>query len=293
MRKIFNILSITAIFLTSLLSSCSEDESRNYYSGESFIMFEDSAYMMPVTEVDEVFEVAVGMTKAMDHDRYVAVAVDPQKSNAIEGYHYTIESNNVLIPAGQLSGKVRVHGIYKNINSVDDSLAITLKILADKSDLSDMYGNTTNVRLRKIRPFNIDDYVGDMLLTCTFPFSTSSVTRFYVKTEKIDSHRLRIKKPFEDSRDIMITFHEDKSNPFDQSISVKEQIAFTDERFGPVSMSSVEGAPSYYLPENRAFVLYMEAYLSNVGSFGAYYYIFEWVSHDRIIANDNGLSTIY
>lgn len=284
---------IIAIIAVLSLAACGEDERQNQYDDACFVQFEDSVYTMPVTEDERVFEVPVGMTTSADYDRYVAVAVDVKGTNAIEGWHFTVEEKNILIPAGKLVGKVRIRGNYSHIESVNDSLAVTLRILADKSQISNLYGDRTNIRLQKVRPFHIDDYVGNMQITCTFPYSTSSVTRYYVKTEKVDAHTLRIKKVFEDARDIVIKFHEDKYNPLDQGIDVKEQVAFTDEKFGPVSMSSVEGAPSYYLPEDRAFVLYLDAYLSHLGSFGAYYYIFQWVTEDEVIANDNGLGSLY
>lgn len=284
---------IIAIIAVLSLAACGEDERQNQYGDACFVQFEDSVYTMPVTEDERVFEVPVGMTTSADYDRYVAVAVDVKGTNAIEGWHFTVEEKNILIPAGKLVGKVRIRGNYSHIESVNDSLAVTLRILADKSQISNLYGDRTNIRLQKVRPFHIEDYVGNMQITCTFPYSTSSVTRYYVKTEKVDAHTLRIKKVFEDARDIVVKFHEDKDNPLDQGIDVKEQVAFTDEKFGPVSMSSVEGAPSYYLPEDRAFVLYLDAYLSHLGSFGAYYYIFQWVTEDEVIANDNGLGSLY
>lgn len=293
-KKIYVVLLVlVSLWGMGGLTSCSSDESRNYYEGESFVMFQDSACVMPVTEDGRVFEVAVGMTRAVEHDRYVAVAVEPMETNAIEGYHFELESHNVLIPAGKLTGNVRIKAKYDNIESVDDSLAVTLRILASGEELSSLYGSKTNIRLQKVRPFRIEDYVGDMQITCTFPYSTSSVTRYYVKTEKVDAHTLVLKKVFEDTRDIVIRFHENKDNPLDQNIDVKEQVAFTDERFGPVSMSSVDGAPSYYLPEDRAFVLYLDAYLSHLGSFGSYYYIFQWVTPDEVLADKNGLGSLW
>lgn len=263
------------------------------YEGENFVQFADSEYIMPVTEDERVFEVPVGMTTATSYDRSIAVIVDAKNSNAIEGYHFDIESHNVTVEAGKLTANVRIHANYSKIASVNDSLVITLRILTEESNISPIYGNKTMVRLQKVRPFDIDDYVGNMQITCTFPFSLSNVTRYLVKTEKVDDHTLKIKNVFEDNRDLKIRFNEDADNPLDQSIVVKEQIAFTDNMFGPVSMMSVDGAPSYYLPEDRAFVLYMESFLSQMGSFGAYYYVFQWITPDEALAIENGLGTLY
>lgn len=286
-------LKLMALMWAMLLVACSADYEEQQYHGPGFVQFADSAYVMPVTEGDTVFEVPVAITSTMNRDASFAVVVDQKCSNAVEGYHFELESHNVVIPAGQHTASVRLHGHYDHITSVNDSLCVTLRLLTDEANLSPLYGSTTQVHLQKVRPFRIQDYVGDMQITCTFPYSTSAVTRYLVKTEMVDEHTLRIKKPFDDTRDITVTFHDNRLDPLNQDITVREQVAFTDESFGPVSMKSVAGIPSYYLPEDRAFVLYLEAYLAQLGSFGTYYYIFQWVSPDEALAVGNGLNTLY
>lgn len=273
--------------------SCSDGKSEMLYQGPSFVQFADSAYLVPVTCVDTVFQIPVSVARASRKDRSIAVVTDLRQSNAIEGYHYRLESHNVLIPAGETVGYLRVCGYFGNIESVSDSLCATFRLLVPGDEVSSMYGNSVNVRFQKVLPFCIDDYVGDLRVTCTFPYSTSSVTSYLVKSEKVDSVTLRIKSLFDNVRDITVRFRYDPSNPFEQGIDVPEQIAFTDNVYGPVSMAAVEGIPSYYLPEDRAFVLYMEAFLAQMGSFGAFYYVFEWVTPDQALAEKNGLNTIY
>lgn len=284
---------LLALVMATMSVACTSRVEDIRYEGEDFVLFSDSNYVMPLTEGDDVFEIPVGFAIPSTHSRTVAVMVDVRESNAIEGYHFTVESHNVTVPAGQLTGMLRLRGIYDHVESVSDSLAITLRLLTKEADASPVYGNTAHVLLRKIRPFHIEDYVGDLRLTCTFPFSTSSVTSFNVKSEKLNDSTLVVRKPFEDTRDLVLRFHTGKDNPFDQNIDMREQVAFTDATFGQVSMSTIDGIPSYYLPEDRAFVLYLDAYLAHLGSFGAYYYVFEWISPDQALADKNGLNTIY
>lgn len=284
-------IGLLLLFLMTI-ASCTSEAPETLYEGKTFVQFSDSAYQVPVTSEEQVFEVPVVMSKTSSVDRNVIVDVDLSKSNATEGYHFTLESRNVTIPAGQMRGNVRIKGNYRNI-APEDSLAFTLYILNNEENQLDMYSKTTNVSLHKILPFNIDDYVGDMLLTCTFPFSTSSVTTFLTKSEKVDDHTLKVIGPFEQSRNITLRFHDDKENPFDRSIDMRTQVAFTDINYGQVSMSSVEGAPSYYIPQDRAFVLYLLAELEHLGAFGAYYYIFQWITPDEALARQNGLPTLY
>lgn len=282
-------------FFVSLLfamTSCSSEAPETLYSGKEFVQFADSVYQIPVTEDENVFEIPVVVSKASDIDRNVIVDVNLKKTNATEGYHFTIESRNITIPAGQMKGVVRIKGNYAHLNP-NDSLAVTLSILNNEDNHLSMYSRETNFSLHKILPFNIDDYVGDVLLTCTFPFSTSQITTFLTRSEKIDDHTLSVIGPFEQSRNITLRFHDNKDNPFDRGIDMRTQVAFTDINYGKVSMSSVEGAPSYYIPQDRAFVLYLLAELEHLGAFGAYYYIFQWITPDEAIARQNGLPTLY
>lgn len=293
MKLFHNILMAGLPILMGLTLGSCQDSEKPFYSGQQYVQFADSVRMLPITAKDSTFQIPVVMSKASNRDRYIAVVTDLDNSNAIEGYHFSVRSHNVLIPAGKLSGNLEISASYQAIESVYDSLRVTFRLLVPEKEISPVYGNSISIGLQKIRPFNIDDYVGDMRITCTFPYSTSAVTTYLVKSEKKDSVTLVLKHPFDDVRDMTVRFHNNPQDPFDQDIDVPEQIAFTDNTFGPVSMSSVEGMPSYYLPEDRAFVLFMEAFLAGMGSFGTYYYVFEWISPDQALAEKNDLDTLY
>lgn len=284
---------ISFVLLLAFTTACTSHVDDIRYEGEDFVLFADSDYVMPLTEDNRVFEIPVGFATSAPYDRTVAVAVDVKQSNAIEGYHFQLQNPNVTVPAGMLTGMLQVKGFYEHMESVSDSLCVTLRLMSRSTSVSKLYGDVARVHLRKVRPFHIEDYVGDLQLTCTFPFSTSSVTTFNVKSEKVNDSTLVVRKPFDDNRDLVLHFHTGKDNPLDQNIDMREQVAFTDATFGQVSMATVEGAPSYYLPEDRAFVLYLDAYLSHLGSFGAYYYIFQWISPDQALADKNGIGSIY
>ena len=289
MKKVFYTL-LTGMLMT--FAACTSKTEEVTYQGSCFVQFSDSVYRMPVTEDGRVFEIPVVMSQASPEDRNVIVDVDMRQTNATEDYHFTLESRNVRIPAGQLVGKARLHADYTHIN-VSDSLALTLRIVSDQHATSQLYGNSTCVQLVKCMPFHIEDYAGDMLLTCTFPFSTSATSTFLISSQKIDETHLQVNGPFEERRNLVLNFHTGQDDPFDRNIDMKEQVAFTDVNFGQVSMATVDNAPSYYIPSERAFVLYLDAYLAGLGTFGAYYYVFQWITPDEAEARRNGLSTLY
>ena len=281
---------IAALWLITLVAC---DNDNVYYSGPNYVMFADSLYDMPVTEDEEaLFEIPIASTQTANYDRHYMVDVDVKRTNAIEGYHFDILSRNVTIKAGERSAKVLLKGYYNHIN-VEDSLAVTLQFLGNEEHFSVLYNDWANIRLHKCMPFNIDDYTGNMRMTCTFPFSTSSVTKFLVTTEKKNDSTLVVKSPFDDTHDLTLKFHTAKDNPFDTTIDMVEQIAFTDSYYGEVAMSTIEGGDSYYLPSERAFVLILNVFIPKVGSFGNYYYIFEWVTPEQAEAEKNGITNPY
>lgn len=289
MRKIYNILLTAVLFVVAACSSQTEEIT---YQGNNFVQFSDSTFQMPVTEDERVFEVPVVMSRTSAENRNVIVDIDTKKTNATEGYHFVLESRNVTIPAGQLAGKARLRAKYEHLTP-KDSLAITLRIVGDQSETSPLYGSVTNVRLVKCMPFHIEDYAGDMLLTCTFPFSTSATSTFLITSQKIDEKTLQVNGPFEEKRNLILKFHDGKDDPFDRNIDMREQVAFTDINFGQVSMATVPNAPSYYIPSERAFVLFLDAYLAGLGTFGSFYYVFQWITPDEAEARRNGLTTLY
>ena len=78
------------------------------------------------TEQRRSLDIPVAATEACSYDRTVAVEVIDKKSNAIEGKHYTIESNTITIKAGERAANVRIRGNYDAI-AATDSLGLTLR----------------------------------------------------------------------------------------------------------------------------------------------------------------------
>lgn len=284
------IYSLCMLF-TILFVGC--DSKEMLYSADSYVMFADSALVMPVTvDAERTFDVVVGTTQAMDYDRNYVVSVDVDHSNAIEGYHFDLLNKNVRIKAGERSGIVTMKGYFDHINRTD-SLAVTLKLICDKDVKLNIYGDKTNVFLYKCYPFDIDDYIGDMRMTCTFPFSSDETKNFLVKSEKIDDHTMLIKAPFDDSYDLKVKFLTTENDPMNDEITVAEQEVFTDSGYGLIYAQSVVSNPSFYIAADRGVVLYLNMFLPKVGSFGTFLYIFKWLTPYEAEAEKNGFTPPY
>ncbi|MEG1685434.1 MAG: DUF4984 domain-containing protein [Bacteroides sp.] len=278
------------ILLATLLIGCQEKE--NFYSGNSYVMFSDSSLVMPVTATKESnFDIYVGATLAENYDRTYVVDVNIGRTNAIEGYHFDILSRNVTIKAGERAGKITLKGYFDHITRTD-SLALTLKLINVKGEKFDIYGDEVNVHLYKCYPFNIDDYVGDMRMTATFPFSQEA-KNYLVKSKKIDDHTLIIETPFDDSYDLKVKFLSSDDEPMNNEIKVVEQAVFQDASYGLVFAQTIDGDPSYYIAADRGLVLLLNMFLPKVGAFGNYLYAFKWITPYEAEAEKNDITTPY
>ncbi|MGL4292242.1 MAG: DUF4984 domain-containing protein [Bacteroidales bacterium] len=279
---------VLLILFMAAFTGCQEE--KTLFSGNDYVMFSDTLHYMPVTEnVEKTFKVHISTTNASKEDRIFAVELVMNKSNAIEGYHFDLVSNNVMIKAGELSGEVAVKGYYDNI-VYGDSLAFTLRLLAPKDQIWDMYGKETNVSLIKCIPFSIDRFVGNMKMFASFPFS-QDVVSFYVKSQKLNDSTLIVKNAFSGKYDLELRFNKNDINPFESGLVVPEQIAFTDANYGQVRTSTVEMAPSFYVSHLRTLCLYMDMSVAQVGSFGVYQYMFQWVTQAEVDAANNSTGT--
>ena len=168
MRKInYGLMSMLTLLMCAT-SSCG-DADRQTYDGPNYVLFSDTLTVLAVQNNEEVFNIPVAATQACDYDRTMAVEVIEKKSNAIEGKHYTIESNTITIKAGERAANVRIRGNYDAI-AATDSLGLTLRLLTQQADQWDLYEKSyeAKVILQKCCPFDINLFNGYAVLTSTY-----------------------------------------------------------------------------------------------------------------------------
>ncbi|MGL5786226.1 MAG: DUF4984 domain-containing protein [Bacteroidales bacterium] len=286
-KNIFFTLAL-GIILSTAFSSCSKEEVM--YSGQDYVMFADSMDYMPVRPIeDSLFDVEVSATNVASYDRHYAVELVVNKTNAIEGYHFDFVTRNLTIKAGELSGAIQLKGHFENI-VYGEKLEIALRLLAPKTEQWELYGNEAKVSLIKCPDFNIQEFAGNLEMIAAFPFSDKYIS-FYVESEIQDDSTLIIREPFDNAYDLKVRFHSNNINPFENGISVLEQVAFPDASYGQVYVKDVSSNPSYYLGEGRVFALFLDVFVPRVGSFGVHQYLFRWVPQSQVDADNNNTGT--
>ena len=126
MKKI--IIGLSAIFALAIgFTGCDTDYVT--YSGPNYIMFSDTLSVLPVQNNEEYFDIPVAATEACSYDRTLGVEILDKKTNAVEGRHFSLESNTITIKAGERTANVRIRGIYDNIE-ITDSLGMVLQLVS-------------------------------------------------------------------------------------------------------------------------------------------------------------------
>ena len=259
MRKInYGLMSMLTLLMCAI-TSCGDAE-RPSYEGPNYILFSDTLTVLAVQNNEEVFDIPVAATEACSYDRTVAVEVIDKKSNAIEGKHYTIESNTITIKAGEWD-------------------------LYEKS-------YEAKVILQKCCPFDINLFNGYAVLTSTYmqefmPNVDNRLIKAIIDPE--EENTIIMKDFFYDGYNVKIRFTtNDILNPL---IEMDEQtFASTAEAFGTnygdgyLHLYQSSSGVSYYSTCEQFifqyFTLYVPGMAGNnvVGTFAS---AIEWISNDE------------
>ncbi len=292
MRKInYGLMSMLTLLMCAI-TSCGDAE-RPSYEGPNYILFSDTLTVLAVQNNEEVFDIPVAATEACSYDRTVDVEVIDKKSNAIEGKHYTIESNTITIKAGERAANVRIRGNYDAI-AATDSLGLTLRLLTQQADQWDLYEKSyeAKVILQKCCPFDINLFNGYAVLTSTYmqefmPNVDNRLIKAIIDPE--EENTIIMKDFFYDGYNVKIRFTtNDILNPL---IEMDEQIfASTAEAFGTnygdgyLHLYQSSSGVSYYSTCEQFifqyFTLYVPGMAGNnvVGTFAS---AIEWISNDE------------
>lgn len=292
------ILLTFAVLLATLTSLTSCQEEHTTYDGPLYIMFSDTLSVLGVENSEDVFDIYISATKASDKDRTLAVEVIDKESSAIEGVHYTLESNTVTIKAGELTTSVRIRGIYDNL-TIEEVPELKLRLIASEDTQWDLYeGNVTKVMLQKVCPFDINTFTGYAVVTSTFlmNYSVSQMRLIETEVDAEDSTTVILRDCFYDGYDIKVRFTTD--DPLNPLIEMDDQaMATTGEAFGTIYGDGMLHAyqptsyVSYYSTCEKFIFQYMTVWVPGMeagyNTVGTFINAIEWISEDeaRILKN--------
>lgn len=296
MKKNILLGTIASFVMLATFTNC--EEQHTLYQGDEYIMFADTLTILGVENSDEVFDITIAATTVSDKDRTVAVEVIDKHSNAIEGVHYTIESNTVTIKAGELAGSLRIKGIAENL-TVDYDPEVMLHLIADDKYHWDLYGgDTTRVVLRKVCAFDINAFSGYAMITSTFLYNYTGSYNRLIKTEvdPTEENTIILRDFYYDGYDVKLRFTADDAlNPL---IEMDDQpLASTGEAFGTIYGDGMlhiyqpTNYVSYYSACEKFIYQYITLWVPGMpagsNTVGTFIQAIEWISDDeaRILQN--------
>ena len=296
MKKNILLGTIASFVMLATFTNC--EEQHTLYQGNEYIMFADTLTVLGVENSDEVFDITIAATTVSDKDRTVAVEVIDKHSNAIEGVHYTIESNTVTIKAGELAGSLRIKGIAENL-TVDYDPEVMLHLIADDKYHWDLYGgDTTRVVLRKVCAFDINAFSGYAMITSTFLYNYTGSYNRLIKTEvdPTEENTIILRDFYYDGYDVKLRFTADDAlNPL---IEMDDQpLASTGEAFGTIYGDGMlhiyqpTNYVSYYSACEKFIYQYITLWVPGMpagsNTVGTFIQAIEWISDDeaRILQN--------
>ena len=279
-----------AVAVAGGIVSCNEGEPMAP-STPDYIQFSDTLYVLPVADDVEYHNIPVVATQSCDYDRTVAVEIVDANSNAIEGKHYSLESNTITIKAGELVGNVRVRGYHNNID-VYDSIGFKLNLLVPEELQWDIYGTEANVLLQKACKFDINAFAGYCLVTSTYIMNYMEVDKRLVKAE-IDpenENTIIMRGYFFDGYDVRIKF--DSDDILEPLIEMEDQVfGPTSEAFGTlygdglIRMYQPTAFTSYFSSCEKFIFQYMTLYVPGMAegynTVGTFVNAVEWISDDE------------
>ena len=299
MNKKILISAIMPFVLLAGFTSCQEE--RVVYNGPQYIMFSDTLSVIGVEENGEYADIYISSTMPMAKDRTLAVEVIEQESSAIEGVHYTIESNSVVIKAGELATSVRIRGHYENLTVDEELPEIRLRLISPEETHWDLYENEgleTKVMLQKVCPFDINAFTGYAMITSTYLYNYVGGYNRLIKTEVDPSEKNTIimRDFYYDGYDVKLRFTTD--DPLNPLIEMDDQpLVTTGEAFGT---KYGDGMLHIYQPSNyvsyysacekfiyQYITLWVPGMAAGTNTVGTFIQAIEWISDDeaRVLQN--------
>lgn len=301
-----SIISVLMLALSCLLFSSCEAEYVTYTdpgvlspvdSNPEYVMFADTLTTCMVGPEAKALPITIASTVKCDYDRTFGVEIVDQGSNAIEGYHYRLQSNTVTIPAGAMTADLQLMGNYENIEPTD-SLGVVLRLVMPENLKWDLYKNSdqTKVALYKHCPFEIDTFTGWCVVTSLLLYNYPGPNEMYqrlIYTEKhpTEHNTIIVRSAFYDGYDITLGF--DDSDPAQPYLLMESGQVLSDEEsvFGQIlGDNHILGgeSPHYnsYYNSCQAFAeLWLQVYVEDLGdaygTVGHFYNIFEWISDEE------------
>ena len=262
---------MAALAAAAAVAGCSE--TRTVYSDAEYVMFADTASLHLIQDGARKFTVPVASTVACGYDRTFGVEIVDSKSTAVEGKHYTVESNTVTIKAGERVAEMEFTADWDEMKALD-TLNISLRLLLPEAVRWDLYGDTANVRMLKTGTWSADKFTGWCIVTSQFlynyPGNNTDIQRL-IFTEAAGENEVVMHSFLYDGYDVTFRFETgDIARPYitmaeDQVLGDSREVFYTVHGDGKVLVKSSPYYYSYYNALDSFALVYLYVHVMDLG----------------------------
>lgn len=265
------------------------------YNDKEYVMFADTAQLYMVREDMLSYDLPIASTVARPYDRNYAVEVLDATSTAVEGRDFTLDSYNFTIKAGELTGHVRINGLFDKLDT-ENQPAISFRLVMPKELVMPLYGDRTIVRMQKTNKFNRENFTGWAVVSSMFLYEfslTGSYQRLiHTVADPDDDHGVILENFLADGYDVKIVFDDDTDpasprvyTPEGQVLSSEDVVFGTIHGDNHILIGDSSQGTSYFLGHANIAVLVNRMYVQNigedVGTVGNFVTEIDWVSDEE------------
>lgn len=233
MKRILNITLLT-LLVSCVMVGCKKESLE--YSGPVLTHFtETSGTFFVESESEDAYIVQIGLTKPADTDLTFTIDYEVSDENAVEGEHFTIESKEITIKAGESVADVLV---YSDYDALEEPFVLTLK-LNENADYNAQFSQEYKLVIRQFCPFNVQDFAGFYLLDDAWWLDGDEPYAVEAFVDEEVPNSIILLDPYDEGYSIRITFNDsDKSN---FKVSIKDQPAWYHPSYGDIYLADNVG----------------------------------------------------
>ncbi len=273
---------ILVVMAAAAIFSCEAE--RTTYEGPELVQFTDTMNTLAVIDSEQIHEVHIASSNAVDYDRNYAVRIVSEETNAIEGLHFDIENFTATIKAGERVASVIIKCYPEEIKD-QDSLGITLTLL-NHEDKFNLQGLKSHVVFKRVCEFEFENFLGYCIVNSQFieKYTRQKMRLCKVLEDPEVENGVIIKDYLQDGYDIKVRFNtEDPLKPY-LEMDNNQIIAKASEFFGHIykddklRVYQPSNYPSVFNSCGEYVIQYSTLYIEDEGTIGTFRTVMLWIS---------------
>ena len=159
--------------ILAFITSCNEEDTSYMDNRKAVTYFTTTSSELTIgAEGESSVVILVGSSDVSNSDRTFTVEIDPS-STAVEDVQFTADFDNLVIPAGQNFGEIKITGIFENSTPTGHELVLNLVSVEDSEVKYDLQHT---LKMYQFCDFDISLFVGNGVGDDSYGYPSQVVT---------------------------------------------------------------------------------------------------------------------